>query len=103
MSIHDGHRQRLKKRFLDEGMDSFTQIQAVEMLLFYCIPWQDTNELAHRLLDRFGSFAQILDADLEELQSVKGIGESAALFLKCCLPRLVIIKLIRPAWKENPF
>lgn len=82
MSIHEGHRQRLKKRFVEEGMDSFTQIQAIEMLLFYCIPRQDTNELAHRLLERFGSFSQILDADIEELQSVKGIGENAALFLK---------------------
>jgi len=82
MSIHEGHRQRLKKRFVEEGLDSFTQIQAVELLLFYCIPRQDTNELAHRLLDRFGSFSQILDADLEELQSVKGIGENTALFLK---------------------
>ena len=82
MSIHDGHRQRLKNRFRESGMDSFTQVQAVEMLLFYCIPRQDTNELAHRLLDRFGSFSQILDADLEDLCSVKGIGENAALFLK---------------------
>lgn len=82
MSIHDGHRQRLKNRFIEQGMDEFTQIQALEMLLFYCIPRQDTNELAHRLLKRFGSFAQILDADLEELQSVKGIGANAALFLK---------------------
>lgn len=82
MSIHDGHRQRLKERFVEQGMDNFTQIQALEMLLFYCIPRQDTNELAHRLIDRFGSFAQVLDADLDELRSVKGIGESAALFLK---------------------
>lgn len=82
MSIHDGHRQRLKHRFTEQGLDSFTQIQAVELLLFYCIPRQDTNELAHRLLERFGSFAQILDADPEELQSVKGIGGNTALFLK---------------------
>lgn len=82
MSIHDGHRQRLKERFMEQGMDSFTQVQALELLLFYCIPRQDTNELAHRLLERFGSFAQVLDADLEDLQTVKGIGESAALFLK---------------------
>ena len=82
MSIHDGHRQRMKDRFIEQGFDSFTQVQAIEMMLFYCIPRQDTNELAHRLLERFGSFSQVLDADLEELQSVKGIGESAAIFLK---------------------
>lgn len=82
MSIHDGHRQRLKDRFIEQGLDSFTQVQAVEMMLFYCIPRQDTNEIAHRLLERFGSFAQILDADPEELRSVKGIGENAATLLK---------------------
>lgn len=82
MSIHDGHRKRLKDRFVEQGLDSFTQIQAVELLLFYCIPRQDTNELAHRLLERFGSFAQILDADPEELCSVNGIGENTARFLK---------------------
>lgn len=67
---------------MEQGLDSFTQIQAVELLLFYCIPRQDTNELAHRLLERFGSFAQILDADPEELCSVNGIGENTARFLK---------------------
>jgi DNA repair protein RadC len=82
MSIHDGHRQRLKDRFMEQGLDSFTEVQAVEMMLFYCIPRQDTNEIAHRLLERFGSFAQILDADPEELRSVQGIGENAATFLK---------------------
>ena len=82
MSIHDGHRQRLKQRFAEQGLDSFTQYQALELLLFYIIPRQDTNELAHRLLDRFGSFAQVLDADAEELQAVKGIGENAATYLK---------------------
>ena len=70
MSIHEGHRQRLKDRFLEQGMDSFTQVQALELLLFYCIPRQDTNELAHRLLERFGSFAQVLEAEPEELCSV---------------------------------
>lgn len=82
MSIHEGHRQRLKERFLEQGMDSFTQIQALELLLFYCIPRQDTNELAHLLLERFGSFSQVLDADIEDLCDVKGVGPNTALFLK---------------------
>ena len=46
MSIHDGHRQRLKTRFLEEGLDGFTQIQALELLLFYCIPRKDTNPIS---------------------------------------------------------
>lgn len=82
MSIHDGHRKRLKERFLQQGMDSFTKYQALELMLFYCIPRQDTNEVAHHLIDRFGSFSQTLDADIEELCTVKGIGLNAATFLK---------------------
>ena len=80
-SIHKGHRQRVKERFLQEGLDHFTDIQVLELLLFYCVPRQDTNPLAHRLLQHFGSFAQVLDAPVEELAKVPGIGEAAATFL----------------------
>ncbi len=82
MSVHDGHRQRLKDRFLSQGLDGFTDVQVLEMLLFYCIPRQDTNVLAHRLLDRFGNLARVLDAPMEELVQVDGIKKNAATFLK---------------------
>ena len=81
MPIHDGHRQRLKKRFLEEGLDNFTDIQVLELLMFYCIPRKDTNPIAHSLLDHFGSLSQVLEAPVEELQKVEGVGESAAAFL----------------------
>ena len=79
--IHDGHRQRLKKRFLEEGLEYFNDHQVLELLLFYCIPRQDTNPIAHALLDHFGSLAQILEAPPEDLQKIPGVGESAAAFL----------------------
>lgn len=82
MSIHDGHRQRLKARFLEEGLDNFTDIQVLEMLLFYCIPRRDTNPIAHALLDHFGSLSQVLEAPVEELVKVEGIGENTATFLR---------------------
>lgn len=81
MSIHDGHRQRMKQRFLEEGLDKFTDIQVLELLLFYCIPRKDTNPIAHALLAHFGSLSQVLEAPVEELQKVDGVGENAALFL----------------------
>lgn len=81
MSIHDGHRQRLKDRFLQEGLDSFTEVQALELLLFYCVPRQDTNPLAHRLIDHFGSYAQVMDATAEQMKKVEGVGDSVATFL----------------------
>ena len=81
MSIHDGHRQRLKNRFLTEGLDNFEELQVLELLLFYCIPRQDTNPIAHRLLEHFGSFAQVMEASPEELKKVPGVGDSVATFL----------------------
>ena len=67
-SVHKGHRERLKGRFLETGLDSFTDVQALELLLFYAIPQKDTNPIAHALLDRFGSLSQVLDAQVEELK-----------------------------------
>lgn len=81
-SIHKDHRRRLKDRFLLEGLDNFTEIQALELLLFYCIPRRDTNPIAHGLLKRFGSFARVLEASAEELKQVEGIGEETATFLR---------------------
>ena len=81
MSIHDGHRQRLRQRFLEEGLDHFDEIQVLELLLFYCIPRKDTNEIAHALLEQFGSVAQVMEAPVEELRKVGGMGENAATFL----------------------
>ena len=80
-SIHKGHRERLKQRFLEEGLDNFTDIQVLELLLFYAIPRSDTNPIAHALLDRFGSLSQVLEADVEELKKVPGIKDHAATLL----------------------
>lgn len=82
MSIHDGHRQRLKQRFLEAGLDRFTEIQVLEILLFYAIPRKDTNPIAHALLDRFGSLAQVLEAPVEELCKVPGVTANAATLLR---------------------
>lgn len=82
MSIHDGHRRRLKERFLRDGLDGFTDIQALELLLFYAIPRQDTNPIAHALLEKFGSFSKVLDAPPEKLTEVDGIREHAAALIK---------------------
>ncbi|MGI6264816.1 MAG: JAB domain-containing protein [Acutalibacteraceae bacterium] len=79
--IHEGHRQRLKQRFLREGLAGFERHQVVEMLLFFGIPRVDTNELAHRLLDAFGSLSGIMDAPYDELIKVKGVTENAAVLI----------------------
>ena len=81
MGIHDGHRQRLKAEFLARP-DSFPDHKLLELLLFYANPRSDTNPLAHELLERFGSLAGVLDAPVEELCKVKGMGEHGAALLK---------------------
>lgn len=79
---HKGHRQRLRNRFLTSSLASFAPHEVLELLLSYCIPQSNVNPLAHRLIDRFGSVANVLDASPEELQSVSGIGAASAEFLK---------------------
>ena len=81
MGLHDGHRQRMKERFARHGLDSFAEHEVLELLLYYAIPRRDTNELAHTLLDRFGSLERVLLAPREELMKVPGVGEGAALLL----------------------
>lgn len=79
--MHEGHRERMKKRFKEEGLASFTDVQALELLLFYALPRRDTNPLAHRLLDHFGSLKSLFEADTSDIASVEGIGENAALLI----------------------
>lgn len=88
MSIHNGHRARLKQRFLDYGERVFDDHQLLELLLFFCVPQGDVNPLAHRLINHFGSFAAVLDAKPEDLKKVKGVGDHTALLLSL-LPQVL--------------
>ena len=80
-TIHKGHRERLKQRFLEDGLDNFTDIQVLELLLFNAIPQRDTNPIAHALLNHFGSLSGVLDADVAELKKVPGISDHSATLL----------------------
>lgn len=82
MSIHDGHRERMKQRFLKSGLHSFDDLAILELLLYFAIPRADTNPIAHSLLDRFGSLAGVLEAPLEELKKIDGVGDSAAILIR---------------------
>lgn len=82
MGIHDDHRQRIYNRFLREGLEGFEEHNAMEFLLFLVRARGDTNPLAHELIDRFGSVAGVLDAPIEELRKVPGIGGTSAVTLK---------------------
>ena len=81
-SIHRQHRQRLKSRFLTEGLDHFDAVNLLELVLFFAIPQGDTSPVAHRLLDTFGSLSAVMDASYEKLIQIEGVGEHAATLLK---------------------
>lgn len=82
MGIHDGHRERLRQRFLECGFNGVSDHNILEMILIYAIPRRDTNDLAHVLIDRFGTLAGVLEADMDDLKSVKGLGDNAVILLK---------------------
>lgn len=79
---HGGHRERVKERALREGLDNFPPHNAMELLLFYGVPQGDTNDIAHALIDTFGSFESALDAPYDKLLEVPGVGPHTATLLK---------------------
>lgn len=81
-NIHQGHRKRFKERFLKNGVDSFTEVEILEALLFYSVPQKNTNDIAHFLINRFGSLKKVFEASYSDLLEVKGVGENSASLIK---------------------
>ena len=98
MAVHDGHRARKKQQFREHGLDAFAEHEALELLLFYAIPRVDTNAIAHRLIERFGSLGGVLSAPPEELEKVEGVGGHAATLLSLVLP---LVRRAYMAAKKN--
>jgi DNA repair protein RadC len=86
MQPHDGHRQRTRNRFLRHGLDNFDDHNVLELLLFYAIPRQDTNLIAHALINQFGSLNAVFDASEAELRKVEGLGQNAVYLLSQAPP-----------------
>lgn len=81
-TVHTGHRRRMKEEFLATGGQGWPDHKLLELMLFYAIPQGDVNPLAHTLIDRFHSLAGVMDAPMEELMGVKGMGPHSAAYLK---------------------
>ena len=84
-NLHEGHRKRLKAKFLENGLDGIEDHELVELLLFYSIPFKNTNQAAHRLIKEYSRFSDILEADIATLTEIEGIGEHSALLFKLIL------------------
>lgn len=79
---HQQHRQRMKQRFLKEGLDNFQPHEILEMLLYYTIPQRNTNDIAHNLINKYGSLEKVLQADIDSLIEEKYITENTAVLFK---------------------
>ena len=77
-NLHAKHRARMQERVERDGLDSLAEHEALEYLLFLSIPRADTNALAHRLIQHFGDFCKVLEAEPEELMRVEGVGPKSA-------------------------
>lgn len=82
MGVHDGHRDRVRKRFLENDLNGFADHEALELLLHYAIPQRDVNPLAHELIGRFGGLSGVLSAPIELLLETPGVGERTAVLLR---------------------
>ncbi|MBQ8615541.1 MAG: RadC family protein [Clostridia bacterium] len=78
---HAGHRKRLKTKVENYGLGCLAYHEVLELLLTYTIPRSDTNPTAHNLIDYFGSFCDVIDADYHDLKNIDGIGHESALFI----------------------
>ncbi len=81
-NVHAGHRNRMRDRFRASSLKAMEEHEQLELLLFYAIPRTNTNETAHRLLNTFGSIPAIIDAPLEEIERVPGVGAGAGTFFR---------------------
>lgn len=100
MSYLDGHRQRLRTRFLQSGLAALEDHEVLELLLTYAIPRRDVKPVARALLDHFGSLAGVLDAHADQLREVDGIGDTAAVLLHLVPP--LTRRYLRDRWGHRP-
>ncbi len=92
MSIHDGHRSRLDEKVKKFGLEMLEEHEQLEHLLFAVIPRGDTNGIAHRLIERFGTISAVLNANETELTKIEGVGTRTAKFLRELVPLLGIVE-----------
>ena len=95
-----GHRQRLKDRFVTGGPEALPDYELLELVLFSAIPRRDTKPVAKRLIERFGSFAEVVNAPPERLKEVKGVGDAAIVQLK--LVRAGALRLMQGGIMQRP-
>ncbi len=85
VNLAKGHRERLKKRYLDSGFNSFSDHEVLELIYFYAVPRRDTKPMAKKLLNTFGSLQAVFEATPQELMSTGGLSENTAVLFSLIL------------------
>ncbi len=98
--LHAGHRQRLRARFNKGGGDALPDYELLELVLFRALPRRDTKALAKRLIARFGSFAEVVNAPEPRLKEVENVGDAVVTELK--LVRAAALRLMRSQIMQRP-
>ena len=81
-NLGEGHRERLRKRYIKSGLEGFNDYEVLELLLTYSIARKDVKPIAKELIEKFGTIDEIAKSDVKSLLEVDGIGEGSAIFLK---------------------
>ena len=79
-NVHAGHRKRMREKCIANGTRALQNHELIEMLLYYCIPMKDTNVMAHKVMNTFGSFQNLLSSDFLDIKNRCGFNDSSALF-----------------------
>lgn len=95
-----GHRERLRTRFRDAGMNALSDYEMLELLLFRALPRRDVKPLAKQLIVKFGSFAEVISAPRARLGEVKGLGDAAITELK--IVQAAASRLAKGAVQKRP-
>ncbi len=99
-ACHAGHRQRVRERFLHEGLDAFRDHEVLELLLFYCVPKRDTNVMAHAILREYGTLSCLFEADPQDIARRCGLSVATAILLSLAGP--LTRRYLRQRWGDRP-
>ena len=98
-NLHENHRKRVKERFTKNGLEGFADHEVLELLLYYCYPRRDTNEIAHSLINEYGSLYNLLEADTQDIMTRCGVTQNVAVLISM-IPKMANL-YFRSKWTRD--
>ncbi len=100
-NLHSGHRKRVKENVIKNGFSQLEEHKLLELMLFYSIPREDTNELAHKLLNEFSTIDELFKASIDRLKRVDGVGDNTAVMIATIGELFLRASKTQPVKKRN--